>query len=354
MYNVVGLPWGSGIGKDVSDCTTSEEVMRKAKLDFIVDKCDLMAKMPIKLNDNVNNKVNEKAGDFVYNGDIYRDCPNAYATYRTDLNVPLGLVNCKYQVVQNTEVFKFFDNAIGKDKAIWDRAGCFGYGHKLFVSAKLPITTTVGKDPIENYLVFSTSHDGSSSVRIMFTPIRVACTNMLNSALHAADSYIALKHTKNVKDRLVEGSDILKIACEHAKDAAQLYQALTYIKMSDDDVIKYISRLMLTDAEREAVEHYNPQHGYYKVFCRDYTTLEATGISTRKANMIYSMFEYYVDGIGQKEIAGTAWGAYNAVTGYYCNVDKKEGEKRVDSLLWGSANSTMQKALVDAHEYGLR
>ena len=29
------------------------------------------------------------------------------------------------------------------------------------------------------------------------------------------------------------------------------------------------------------------------------------------------MFEYYMDGIGQKDIAGTAWGAYNAVTGFY-------------------------------------
>ena len=39
-YNINGLPWASGIGKDVSDCHTSQEVMEKAGLNFFVDKCE--------------------------------------------------------------------------------------------------------------------------------------------------------------------------------------------------------------------------------------------------------------------------------------------------------------------------
>ena len=35
-YTVNGAPWA--IGKDVSDCHSSAEVMHKAGLDFIVDK----------------------------------------------------------------------------------------------------------------------------------------------------------------------------------------------------------------------------------------------------------------------------------------------------------------------------
>ena len=56
-YRINGLPWGSGIGKDVSDCHSSQEVMEKAGLNFYVDKCDLVAKMPFSLNGN--NKINE-------------------------------------------------------------------------------------------------------------------------------------------------------------------------------------------------------------------------------------------------------------------------------------------------------
>ena len=342
-YNINGLPWASGIGKDVSDCHTAQEVMEKSGLDFHVSKCDLVSKMPFSLRGD--NKVNEIAGEFSKDGYIYRDCPNAYSTYRTDNNTPLGLVKVKYEVVQNVDAFNFFNDAIGEDKAQWDRAGMFGFGHKIFVSAKLPIETKVGNDIIKNYLVFSNSHDGSSSVNILFSPIRVICTNMLNSAIHGADSYIRIRHTASAKDKIAKGAQLLRIACEHAKTAEQLYNSLLTIKMTDDDVMKYIAELQLTDAERTTLLNYDPKNGYKKLFNKDYFIMEETGISTRKANAIVNMFEYYVDGIGQKCIAGTAWGAYNAVTGFYSNVANLEGEKRVDSLLYGGANKNMNKAL---------
>ena len=52
--------------------------------------------------------------------------------------------------------------------------------------------------------------------------------------------------------------------------------------------------------------------------------------------------------IAQDKILGTAWGAYNAVTGYYSNVDSKEGINRFDSLMYGGAANSMQKALNEA------
>lgn len=348
-YRVNGLPWRSGIGKDVSDCHSSQEVMEKAGLNFYVDKCDLVAKMPFSVNGN--NKINEVAGEFAHDGHIFRDCPNAYGTYRTDTNTPLGLVKVKYEVVQNRDAFAFFDDAIGNGKAVWDRAGCFGYGHKIFVSAKLPIETTVGGDKIDNYLVFSNSHDGSSSVNILFSPIRVICTNMLNSALHSTNSYIRFRHTQKVKEKIQRGAEILKIACEHAKTAEQLYNSLLTIKMKDEDVMKYIGSLVLSEAERQALNDFNPRFGYQKLFAKDYGTMEATKISMRKVGILTNMFEYYLDGIGQQHIAGTAWGAYNAVTGFYSNVANLEGEKRVDSLLWGGANKNMVRGLNEAFNF---
>lgn len=345
-YSINGLPWASGIGKDVSDCTTAQEVMQKAGLDFYVDKCDLVARMPFSINGN--NKINELGGEFAKDGYIYRDCPKAYATYRTDTNTPLGLVKDKYEVIQNIEAFNFFNDAIGVDKAQWDRAGKFGYGHKIFVSAKLPYTTRVGKDVVDNYLVFSNSHDGSSSINILFSPIRVICTNMLNSALNSSHSYIRIKHTKSARDKIEFGSEILRIACEHSCDSESLFNSLLTIKMSDEEVMKYIADLQLTEVERLALLDYDNKNGYKKLFNSEYLLMEHTNISQRKINQITNIFEYYMDGIGQKDIAGTAWGAYNAVTGFYSNVANLEREKRVDSLLYGGANRNMNKALVSA------
>lgn len=346
-YTVNGAPWALGI--DVSDCKSSAEVMHKAGLDFIVDKCELVARMPFGIKRN--NIVNDIAGDFVKDGYIYRELVGSYATYRADTSQPLGLVKAKYEVVQNIDAFKFFDDAIGEGMARWDKAGILDDGRKIYLSARLPVETRVGDDLIDNYLVFSNSHDGTSSVNIMFTPIRVICTNMLNSALKSADAYIRIRHTESAKQKLQRGAEILRIACKHADTVQDYYNSLLKVKMSDREVMEYLANLQLTAKEQDLLLNYDKENGYKKLILKDYRTMEVTGVSQRKANMIANLFEYYCDGIGQKHIAGTAWGAYNAVTGFYCNVANLEGEKRVESLLYGGANSNMIKALNAANDF---
>ena len=75
-FEVYGLPWGDKMGIDVTDCETSEEVIQKAGINFQVEKCELVARMPFSLRGD--NTVNETMGDFAYNGNIYRDCPNGF------------------------------------------------------------------------------------------------------------------------------------------------------------------------------------------------------------------------------------------------------------------------------------
>ena len=339
-FNRGGLPWA--LGTDVSACKTAQDVMKAADLDWSVAKCELVAKMPFRIGSN--NELGEDA--FSHNGNIYRDCSNAYATYRTDINYPLGIVKDKYEVVQNMDAFNCFNNAIGDGMAHWDKAACLNNGEKVYVSAKLPVQTSVGKDDtIDNYLVFSNGHDGNASVDIMITPVRVICTNMLNGAINKAECHIRLRHTKSVKEKLELGAQVLKVACSHALDAQELYRHLNTIKMTDEQVAEYLCKLQLTPTEIEKLIEVDPNHGYKRLVARDYHIIDAIEISTRKSNQLYNMMDYYIDGIGQKDIAGTAWGAYNAVTGFYCNVANLEGEKRMNSLVWGSANNNMNKAL---------
>lgn len=350
IYTRKGLPWGGSLAIDVSDCLTAEQVMHKAKLDFRVNKCNLVARMPMSLQAS---EISEEDGDFLYGGDLYRKCPNAYATYRTDLDIPLGFVKAKYEVVQNTDVFSFFNEAIGENKAIWQTAGCYGYGHRVFVCAKIPVQTDVNGDPIDNYLVFTTSHDGSISIDIMFTPIRIYCFNVLNAAKRSADAHIRIKHTRSAKERLQRGAEVLRIACEYAQDAQTLYNSLYAIKMSESDVVQYITKLILDEGEYNAISNFegkNPLDNMFNLLNLDWGTMHGADISTRKANVIRGMFDYYKNGIAQQNIIGTAWGAYNAVTGYYSNVANMDGLKRFDSLLYGSANDKMVNAFSSAFE----
>lgn len=327
-----GRPFAFKGATNVEDCKTVREVIEKAHLDWTVRKCELVAKMPcVQLGTDFDNDRN--VGGFIHNGENYREVPNAYATYRSDINYPLGIVKDRYEPVQNVEAFDFFDGAIGENKAIWQTAGCFGMGERIFVSAKLPDTILVNGDPVDNYLVFTTSHDGSTGVKILFTPIRVICENTLNAAIRGAENYVSFRHTQSVHNNIDIAADILGISKQMAIETQEVYNEMARIKVSDKDAQNYFGNLILTKEEKDTLE----ANGYsvYNLITRNFNAMQSANISAKKTNTIAEMYNYYVSGIGQREILGTAWGVYNAVTGYYSNVDKAEGTKRMDSLLYG-------------------
>lgn len=337
MYKIKGAPFRYKGAINVEDCKTAAEAIEKSGLNFEVAKCELVAKMPGLNTDNLRND-----DSFLYGGDCYTTCPNAFATYRTDHNIPLGIVKERYTIVQNSEAFGFFDNAIGKDKAIWQTAGFFGNGERIFVSAKLPNNIIVNGDPVENYLVFTTSHDGSSGVKILFTPIRIVCQNTLNAAIKNSNNYISFRHTSSVHSNIDIAHEILGI-CERQSDAlSEYYNAMAKIKMSDTEVYNAFANVILT--ENEQLQLTNTGHNITQIIHKNWRAIEDSGISMKKVNVLHDMANYYNVGPGQQEIIGTAWGAYGAITGYYSNIDNSIGTKRMDSLLFGDKARKIENA----------
>ena len=350
-YAVKGQPWRIPGAVNVEDCISSKDVMEKAHLDFKVDKCQLVARMPFNMDkmDDILDDIN--AGNcFEHKSNIFRDCPNAFATFRTDVDIPLGIVKSKYEIVQNIDAFKFFDSAIGRNEAKWQTAGYFGDGERIFVSAKLPKHIKVNGDVIENYLVFANSHDGSSGVNILFTPIRVVCQNTLNAAIRTADSFVRFRHTKSVHTNIDMAADLLKIVKDKTVEVEDRFNHLTTIKMDDKQVKEYIANSYLGIDKVIAIKEYDRLAGLDRIFNIDARAMEATGISTRACNILHKTFDYYQNGIGQAEIAGTAYGAYNAITGYYSNIDNTFDEDRMKKMLYGSAATVMTNALALATE----
>ena len=335
-FAIKGVPFRYKGAINVEDCKTAEDVMVKAGLDWEVAKCELVAKMPGLREDNT------KLNGFIKGGDFYTEVPNAFATYRTDHNIPLGLVKDRYMPVQNVEAFSFFNNAIGKDKAIWQTAGFFGNGERIFVSAKLPKNILVDGDPVDNYLVFTTSHDGSSGVKILFTPIRVICENTLNAAIRGASNYVSFRHTNSVHDNLDIAAEILGICDNQIKYLNEQFNHMNTIKMSDEQAQMLFAQTIFTDKEIDNI--FMTGHNVQQIVYRDWRAINDSQVSMKKVNVLTEMNNYYFQGPGQKEILGTAWGAVNAVTGYYSNVDNSVGIKRMDSLLYGDKSRKIKQA----------
>lgn len=334
-YAVKGAPFRYRGAINVEECKTAADVMSAAGLDWQVSKCELVAKMPIRINKPKNE-------GFIFGSNNYVDCPNAYATYRTDYNIPLGIVKERYTPVQNIDAFAFFDGAIGKDKAIWQTAGFFGNGERIFVSAKLPKNILVDGDPVENYLVFTTSHDGSSGVKILFTPIRVVCQNTLNAAIRTSSNFVSFRHTKSVHQKIDVAAEILGICDNQIQFLNEQYNFMKKIQMNDNQAQEIFANVILTEDEQSRIKQTG--HTIGQIVTRDWRAIQDSQISMKKVNTISEMNNYYFSGAGQREILGTAWGVYGAITGYYSNVDNSEGTKRMDSLLYGDKSRKIELA----------
>lgn len=153
-------------------------------------------------------------------------------------------------------------------------------------------------DPVENYLVFTNSHDGTGGVKILFTPIRVICRNTLNAAIRTATNYVSFRHTANVHSNIQIAHEILGICNTKRKDLEEAYTILANIKVTDEDVMKYICENVLNETEEENL--LNTGHSYKELCYRSNAAYEDSQISMRKLNVISSTWNYYNEGIGQK------------------------------------------------------
>lgn len=185
MFSVREKPW-HGLGTIVMEAPTSEEALKLAGLDWNV------------VQEPIFTDSNEKISGYKAN---VRD---------SDRKV-LGVVSDRYRVVQNVDAFSFTDELLGKGVR-YETAGSLQDGKKIWLLAKLPKEYILGGERISPYLVFSNTHDGSGSVKVAVTPVRVVCNNTLNLALDTAKRSFSMIHTGNIQDKIQEAKDTLFMA----------------------------------------------------------------------------------------------------------------------------------------------
>ena len=318
FFSVKEKAW-HGLGKIVEEQLTSREAIIAANLDFEVIK--------------VQNTMNYEGTDYV--------SPGSFSTFRTDTKKVLGSVGKDYTVVQNKDAFVFFDSIVGENKAIFETAGVLGIGEQVFITAKLPKSIVLDNvDEIEQYLLLNNSHDGSKSIEIMFTPIRVVCNNTLNAALRSAKNRIKIRHTSNVHERLKVAHNLLGIHTELMQEQEHYFKMLAETQLTPESFKTLVCNVFLTKDELKEVA---------TVGLKNMKDIEK--ISTRKMNVMQDVSEYYEKGPGQDIITAknTLWGAYNAVTGYYQNyVTYNDDDAKVRKNFYGTNYDKMQLAYITA------
>lgn len=245
------------------------------------------------------------------------------AIVRSDTKDVLSIVKNRYTPLQNSEAFGVLDLFLSETKAVWHTAGVLGKGERIWVLAKLPGNIQVTKDDIiDKYFLLASSHDGSSSIQLRFTPIRVVCQNTLQMALIGEGSSIMkVKHTKNQGVKIKEALKILGLVEQVSKEFETTAKEMYEFKMSDTDIDNYLAEILNIGQDcKEKVKLYND-----KSFTR-FRSLVENGIGT-----------------DIKDVKGSLWGVYNAVTEGVDHTDRKVKDN-LKYIWFGAGNNIKNTA----------
>lgn len=221
MFYVREKPW-HGLGTMVQEAPTSADALRLAGLDWTVDQKNIQVCGGAKI-------------------------PNFKANVRSSDGAVLGVVTDRYQIVQNVDAFSFTDELIGGDVR-YETAGSLQNGRKVWLLAKMPERQIVG-DAVEPYLCFSNTHDGSGSIRVCMTPIRVVCNNTLNLALSTAHRQWSTKHVGNIDQKLQEARMCLSLADAYMGELAEYADKLANHRVSDAELEALLEEMFPVDED---------------------------------------------------------------------------------------------------------
>jgi len=302
-----------GLGTYVENAMTAEQCIELSGMDWEVEKRPLFVEETEESNDE----------------DVtFSELEGWSAATRSDTGDVLSIVSDSYQIVQNREAFSFFDSIVDSKEAIYETAGVLGRGERIFITAKLPSDIIVKGEQIENYVLLTNSHDGTSALQAGFTSIRVVCNNTLTAALRDLKNSIKLRHTTNIKAMLSEAAEVMGISSKYTAELNEAFNAMAKVKINDKQLRAYIEQVM------------NPQR-------EQMTKAEKVEFSKQFVAQVDSIFDFAVSHDTQTTKAAnhTIWGAYNSISGYFSHIkDHKTETARMNDIMFGAGDQKIKSA----------
>jgi phage/plasmid-like protein (TIGR03299 family) len=328
---VVGEPAWHGKGKVLTHCLTAAQAIVEAEQDFEVEKWPLSACKP--------------SGAYAIGADGW------FATVRTDVEKVLGIVSGQYKVFQNREAFSFMDEVVQEGAAVWETAGCLDGGRRVWMLAKIPKEVKVAaNDVVNTYALLAMGHDGGMAVHVLPTTTRVVCQNTLNIALGAAAKQLVIRHTQSMKGKIALARHHLGIVHQKVDEFEHQAHALRAVSLKETDVTRYVEEFFPTRVKPDftdgaaLLEQITRGQQDRGDVVRDLLAAhyaETERIARRNEGILLQI----LDNHDRDPAAGTAWGAYNAVSQYADHQKKyQSADSRLASVWFGAGNDLKQAA----------
>lgn len=289
------------------------------------------------LTGNDINEWKQAAGltwDAVMSPVHYQTASNLYqmadkaVIYRSDTEVPLGVVGSGYKPVQPGEVLEFFRDLTELGDFHMETAGVLFGGKKLWALARHDEEANLGKgDIVRPYLLLSTGLDGMTATTASFTTVRVVCHNTLQLALRSGEDKVRVTHRSTFNESEVKAQlgAIDSTFGEWIENAVRL----TKIKMTPDDTRQMYGHI------------FSPKYKYDEM-----SPVEQTKVLDSTLVQMAMHSATYFPGQELLTAKGTAWGALNGITAFLDHHrPTRTADARLDSSWFGPGYGLKQRAM---------
>jgi phage/plasmid-like protein (TIGR03299 family) len=238
----------------------------------------------------------------------------------------LGVVGPAYHALQNRAAFQFFQPFLDAGLATLHTGGSLAGGRKVWLLARIERAPLVvgADDEVRKFVLLSNSHDGTTSVRVGFTPIRVVCANTLALAHGGSGGrLIRVRHTRQLQGNLNALREVMDLADREFAATAEQFRFLAGRDISRADLDKYVRRVFGITAGTPNGQQRHILGAVERLF----ETGRGSDLATAK---------------------GTWWGAYNAVTEFLAYERGRGQDTRLNSLWFGDSARRNADALAAA------
>jgi phage/plasmid-like protein (TIGR03299 family) len=227
---------------------------------------------------------------FTRNDGSKAEMPRCFATVRSDNETMLGRVGADYVPMSNAKSLSHVDSLIHSGAATLDSVFELKNGRQVGASLRLNDKISIaGEDPIEMYIVVTTSHDGTRADKTAIVPIRMWCTNQMALIGRSARQSWSVRHLSTMEANLKFVEEELKLVANYST---------WFQKTCDDLVAQALNEVELSAMLLDALSEFRAE--------------EKAKAMTEE---IVDLFKYS-QLIGD-EYRNTAWGGLNAVTEYF-------------------------------------
>ncbi len=317
MFYVDDRPW-HGLGNELKSPPTSEAAIDASGLNWRV------AKVPL----------------YVAGGTRLHELKDKFAVVREDhladgVCHAFGVAGRDYVPLQNVEAFQFFDPIVREGHATYETAGALGKGERVWVLARLREDLQIADgDHAKRYLLLSNTHNGTSSLQLKITPVRVVCNNTLTLAL-AQGGTIRVRHDRDMKKALDRAKQLLGLVQDSYAKLEGIFRSMVATRVDPPAVQRYLAAVFPDPVD-----------------AADAKAIEVLEIQRALAIHLF----HNGQGNSQPAVKGTLWAAYNGVTEL---IDHRKAtlkgpdctERRLHSVWFGRGAAIKARAFRVAAEW---